>query len=1353
MKKWLAVLLSVLLLATTIPLGAVSVSAATTADAIVETARSQIKHYGSDINKFTDWFYGYTNGQAWCAIFVSWCANEVGVLKDAIPKQANCQEMRNWFNKRGEYHSVSSGYVPQKGDIVFFQTHTKGRANHVEFVAESGYVTENGAKKVRCVGGNTSNSNFKGEDYVAEKKRDINNSACKVLGYAHPAYGDNSNYNNYTYSFNFNANGGTLGSSGAFSVSYDDDFQILNTTCTRSGYTWAGWHVKRNNDNTWYVSGQGWCSESEISSNNYVKKVYANYEWATLDDSWTSGIQGDCSYTFYAIWIQERSDHMNVFMSPFGAGGYDHITALNYATSSGFTQERIYVWYILYDYNTGDLMNSYSDLTYAVELAIYDPDGELVYSYDYTESNDANWIGIVPQKSGTYTASATIRGAYNATMSIEYEVAYAADLVTSVDEVSLDLRGVNTSTIGITPTGSYPGDWGMTAYFDDTVVGVTNSYRSNGTMYVDLQGLKPGSTDFRVDLFEKYTGNNEVVASITVPITVNPQVYTLSLNSSNSVTITDAGEIKYYTYTPRVSGKYVIYSTGNEDTRVYLYDSHGAQLASNDDGGENRNFRLEYYMTVGTEYTFAVQYYSSSTTGTIRFKFGEMYTIAFDANGGENAPAPQTKDYGADLILTTAEPERDGYVFKGWAPERTDTHAIFPAGGVWIDDVSYTLYAVWEEEGYNCSVSGHKYTSRVVTEPTCGSSGLSIYACSECTHSYPEDIPATGNHTYTNACDATCNTCGEIREVRGHDYVAIVTTAPSCDSGGVCTYTCADCCHSYTETIPATGHIVAVLSGYDATCTEDGLTDGEECSVCGEVLVIQQAIPAIGHVYDDGNDAICNHCGEVREVSVPTCTITSYESIYSRVQVDFTISDQNGIAGYYWGTNKSYQNNPFTETSDTSASVSIKDAGTYYLTAQNVNGTVSETVSLTVYKLVYYHYKIDAPNTGYVRYAVSGSTYELINCTADGYRLLGWATEQGATNATYEPGEKLIADKECTVYYAVWQKIDDCSVNGHNYNGVVTTVATCRTDGVKTYTCSECGDSYTEKIPKIDHTVVIDSAVEPTCTEDGLTEGSHCSRCGEILVAQITLPVVEHTIVIDPAVEPTVTSTGLTEGKHCDLCGTVLVAQQIVDKLPMPGLPDDAPAFVVDNVTAREGEEFTVAIRTQNNSGIVSFKLKVAYDADVLELVSAVGKDFANMSFSPLTNNPFILNWVDAINPDNTTDGVVALLTFRVKEGAAMGTTDVTLSYDAEDVYDTDFNNVSFRVVNGTVTVVEYTPGDVNNDGSINNKDLGLLQRYLNEWDVTLSEAAADTNGDDSINNKDLGLLQRYLNEWNVTLG
>ena len=74
------------------------------------------------------------------------------------------------------------------------------------------------------------------------------------------------------------------------------------------------------------------------------------------------------------------------------------------------------------------------------------------------------------------------------------------------------------------------------------------------------------------------------------------------------------------------------------------------------------------------------------------------------------------------------------------------------------------------------------------------------------------------------------------------------------------------------------------------------------------------------------------------------------------------------------------------------------------------------------------------------------------------------------------------------------------------------------------------------ELPAKGHTPVTDEAVAPTCTETGLTEGSHCSVCNEVLVAQTELPAKGHTPVTDEAVAPTCTEQGYTI-YTCSICG------------------------------------------------------------------------------------------------------------------------------------------------------------------------------------------------------------------------
>ena len=67
------------------------------------------------------------------------------------------------------------------------------------------------------------------------------------------------------------------------------------------------------------------------------------------------------------------------------------------------------------------------------------------------------------------------------------------------------------------------------------------------------------------------------------------------------------------------------------------------------------------------------------------------------------------------------------------------------------------------------------------------------------------------------------------------------------------------------------------------------------------------------------------------------------------------------------------------------------------------------------------------------------------------------------------------------------------------------------------------------------HVIVVDEAVEPTCTKAGLTEGKHCSACGDVLLEQIEIPALKHNYT-STLVAPTAKENGYTE-HVCSRCG------------------------------------------------------------------------------------------------------------------------------------------------------------------------------------------------------------------------
>lgn len=136
---------------------------------IVEVARSQLGQQGGQ----PYWSYmGFSSRVAWCASFVSWCANQCGYIDAGIiPKHAACASGVSWFQQHGQWQNRN--YVPSPGDIIYFDWTGSGISHHV------GIVEKVEGNIVYTIEGNSS-------DAVHERHYTI--GEADILGYGIPNY-------------------------------------------------------------------------------------------------------------------------------------------------------------------------------------------------------------------------------------------------------------------------------------------------------------------------------------------------------------------------------------------------------------------------------------------------------------------------------------------------------------------------------------------------------------------------------------------------------------------------------------------------------------------------------------------------------------------------------------------------------------------------------------------------------------------------------------------------------------------------------------------------------------------------------------------------------------------------------------------------------------------------------------------------------------------------------------------------------------------------------------------------------------------------------------------------------------
>lgn len=231
---------------------------------------------------------------------------------------------------------------------------------------------------------------------------------------------------------------------------------------------------------------------------------------------------------------------------------------------------------------------------------------------------------------------------------------------------------------------------------------------------------------------------------------------------------------------------------------------------------------------------------------------------------------------------------------------------------------------------------------------------------------------------------------------------------------------------------------------------------------------------------------------------------------------------------------------------------------------------------------------------------------------------------------------------------------DDCK---HKFGDWITlSESTCSTPGKQVKICSKC--EYTEELELslLPHTPAIREAVEAGCVTGGLSAGIYCSVCNAEIEKQKPTAAKGHNFVNGKC------SCGAEAGK---------------------------PQIIVSSVSARAGDTVEIAVAINNNPDIASLLLEIEFNNGALTLEEITYSDkIGGCTMLPEENeSPVKLYWISSAG-NTAGDFTLATLRFKVNTNASDGYYAVKLTYDEENVFNFDEENVNFEVVNGEILVI-----------------------------------------------------------------